>query len=460
MKKWIAIFLCVCLIAALAGCDAPGLETTPRETTETTGTVPAGEPEREKFQGLEIYYLNEMFCTAGNIVSKYMMQYPEVAVNAVAFESIEEMDRQILADLSSGQEPDIILFTDKTTVDTTKLALNDMLLDLSDMLAEDSTFDPEAYYPVLDAGVIDGRQFLMPLRMRVMYMMTDENKFSDTLGLTEDYTLEELLEALTENAAQCGAGQNAMYTMHSFDTYLYDLIRLTGTEVADVYSLRQSISQDTLLEYALFADVAYGQCLSAAQQMKGDGVDNIGQVLIRNTAVLNNLSLPLNLRYYSDIYSKGLDEELRLLTYPNLTDREALTVDIPLYAAVLKSTEDPYGAYAFVRLALDNGFSNFNENLPVSRMGVESMLLTLGANTGKMVSVGTRTVMIDRMSAERQEECRALLERVTGGSISNGSLMTIFKDTMNPFVAREADFESCYQDFQSELELYLNELYE
>ena len=190
------------------------------------------------------------------------------------------------------------------------------------------------------------------------------------------------------------------------------------------------------------------------------GNGNLGQIFRRYTVILSNTSLFSTSRYYGAIYSQAFEEDIRVLTYPDLLEPEALTVDISLYAAVLNTTDKPYEAYAFVRSAMDADFGNLNEQLPVSKTGTSEFLAYLRNTTGKWVTVESVMVMVSGMSEEQKEMCEEILARITAGSIPNAGLAKIFADTMHPAMHGETDFESCYRDFQEELELYLNELYE
>jgi len=84
----------------------------------------------------------------------------------------------------------------------------------------------------------------------------------------------------------------------------------------------------------------------------------------------------------------------------------------------------------------------------------------LSGSQGKTVVVNSQVVVVDKMSPEREEMCRNLLDRITEGSISNGGLRRIVSDVMNAFVKGESEFERCWEQFESETECYLYELFE
>lgn len=449
MKKLLCLILSLCLLAALGGCNGDAPEETTLQTTEST----TPEEPRE----LDIYYLRETLSTAQSIVQKYTLSHRNVSVNATAFNSIEEMDLQIASEISAGKGPDVILFPDTTTLDTAKMAQNGAFLDLSEMMAADITYSAENYYPVLTAGQIGGGQYLMPLRMKFMYMMTTQKKFSDVLSLEEGYTLQQLMQALTVNAAQCPEDKSAMHTMHKVDTYLYDLLRLSNIQIVDTESLTQTVSRETVEEYAAFAQMAYGQMLKAAGHMREYSPNDLAEACRRNTVILTDQSMPGWVRYYGAIYDQALNEEFQLISYPNQTDANKVTVDIPLYAAVVKKTDNAQDAYSFVRYAMDYSFSNINEQLPVSKQGVTGLLNNLSANTGKTITVHSFTVKVGRMTAEQETYCKSLLDRITSGSIPNAGIEAIFTEAMGSYITGEADFDSCYQKFENQLGIYLYE---
>ena len=152
-----------------------------------------------------------------------------------------------------------------------------------------------------------------------------------------------------------------------------------------------------------------------------------------------------------------MNEEFQLITYPNQTDANGVTVDIPLYAAVVKKTDNTQDAYSFVRYAMDYDFSNLNEQLPVSKQGVTGLLNNLSANVGKTITVDSFTVNVGRMTAEQETYCKSLLDRITSGSIPNAGIEALFSETFKSYITGESDFESCFQKFTNQMELYLYE---
>ena len=299
----------------------------------------------------------------------------------------------------------------------------------------------------------------MPLRMRLMYMMTTQERFENALALEDTYTLKQLMQALMEHNALCPEDTSAMHTMHSFDSFLYDLLRITGVQMVDVEALTRTVSEDTMMEYGVFAKTAYAACLQAAKDMREYGSNNFGEMLRRNTAILSKESLPITLRYFSTLYSKGLEESIALITYPDQNDPEALIADISLYAAVVKTTDNLPGAYSFVRSAMDSSLGNLNQQLPVSKQGVTELLRALGAGTGKTVVFDSQAFAIDKLSPEDEEMCVNILNRIQRGSIPNAAIRSLVAAEMQSFVKGEEGFDSCWQRLEGELDVYLEEMY-
>ena len=198
MKKLFVFLLCICLLLISAGCTekTPTVSTDPSTTADTDAeTTKTGKTV------LDVYYLKTQFPTAEYIVRAFMLANPNVTVNITAFQDAEQMDLQIASELSAGKGPDVVFFTGATTLDTVKMAKNGAFLDLTPLIDVDSTYLEEEYFPVLDAGKVDSKQFLMPLRMRLPYLLTTQDRFSQELNLSEDYSASALMQSLTQAAA-------------------------------------------------------------------------------------------------------------------------------------------------------------------------------------------------------------------------------------------------------------------
>ena len=447
MKKscLISVLLLVCIML-FSAC-------TPSGNNSTTGNTSPNDP-----ACLDIYYLAD---DAGSIhiINSFKSTTADITVNATGFKSVEEMDTRISAEISGNKGPDVILFPGTTSLDTAKMAANQAFLDLSAMLDGDESYDAKNYYSVLDAGLIGGKQLLMPLRFRLQYHTTTQERLTAAgMNLPETYTTSQLMAAFHSHAASTGDDISAMMCTvdASIGALLYDTLRLTGVEIVDPESKTLTVSDDVFLEYAEYARLSLEQIRKAGNLIRTYGGDFTGG-LTHITSVYVCDQLPLYMRYYEALFRKGLDEKLQLLYLPNCADPASLTADISLYAAIPKSTDAKQTAFDFVRFAMDSTVGDIGNDLPINRNSVALHLDQLCRDAGKSVKLPTGVVTVPVMSETLRQQCEQTLDRISSGSIRSGVIDDIFTESMEAYITGEADFESCYAKFKNQMNLYLYE---
>lgn len=445
MKKTCSVIaVLLCFILLLSAC---GKEEAPNQTTAA-----------REAQVLDVYYLAGD-PAAAFIARGYRSGTSNLIINAVAFQSVEEMDLRISAESGSGKGADVVLFSSTTTLDTAKMAANHAFLDLAPYLSADNSFDADNYYCVLDAGKVGEQQAMMPLRFQLQYFLTSEEKLAaGGISLKEGYSASELMNGLASNAATCNEDQSAIqcWFRGTPGGILYDALRLTNVQIADVSGKTLTVTEDTFREYAEYAQMAYGQFMKSAQILKLYSRDFIGGVS-KLTTMLSKDSVPYQMRDYSAMFDQGLEERMEVLTLPNCGEPNALTADVTLYAAVLQSADQPQAAYDFIRYAMDTGVGEVTNDLPVSRKAVSALLDELCANSGKNMNIGSMNVKIPAMSEELRGSCENILGRITSGNIRNSAIASIIDESMQNYLMGKATFEEACKVFQNRMNLYLYE---
>ena len=447
MKKslFISVLLFVCIIL-FSGCTPGGTNS----TTVTTKPDVSG--------SIDIYYLADDACSI-HILKSFKSSTADVTINATGFSSVEEMDTRIAAEISGNKGPDVILFPSATSLDTTKMAMNQAFLDLSEMLAADESYDAQNYYSVLDAGKIGSKQLLMPLRFRLQYHTTTQERLTAAgMELPENYTASQLMATFHSYAAGAGEDFSAMICSMNCSTgaLIYDTLRLSGVEIADLQSKTLSISDEVFQEYAEFARLMFEQSQKTAQILKNYGTGFTGG-LTHVASVYGYDQFPLYLRYYEALFRKGLNENIQILSLPNYTNAASLTADISLYAAVLQNADAKQTAFDFVRFAMDSTLGDIGNDLPISRSSVALHLDQLSRDAGKSVKLPTGVVTVPVMSEALRQQCEQTLDRISSGSIRSGVIDDIFTEAMEAYITGEADFEDCYAKFKNQMSLYLYE---
>ena len=455
MKRFVSfitwLLWCIMLLSAC----------TPGKTNDTTEITDPGDhageaAEQKEPVTLDVYYWAE------HVHSSYILntfRSENITINATAFSSLEEMDTRIAAEVNANKGPDVILFPYTTALDTTKMAMNGAFLDLTDMLAADETFDTNNYYCVLDAGNIGGKQLLMPLSFRFPYIYTTQERMAAMgMELPENYTISQLMSAYLPASAGLSEDFSSITTLFPFPEgmLIYDPLRLTNIEIVDLQEQTLTISKDVLREYADFAKVLKADRLKTVDIAVDLGADFDGG-LTHVHSFYDYYQFPAQMRAYEVYFSKGLNETFQILHLPNYDDPASLTADIPLYTAILQSTDHAAAAFQFVRHAMDSLIGDLSADLPVSRSSVAAHLDKLCSSVGSTLKLRSGRVPVPPMSVEFRQQCEQLFDSITSGSICNNVLHDIFTETMGAYINGEAEFEECYTKFQNQVSLYLYE---
>lgn len=457
MKKFISITLllswCLMLFSACGPKQAEETEPSEPVTTESTDS--------EETATLDIYYLADDACSH-YIVNSFDFFTDGITINATEFASIEEMDTRIATEVNANQGPDVIVFPKSTTLDTTKMAINGAFLDLSEFLENDETYDPKNYYSVLDAGNIGGKQLMMPLRFGIPYYRTAQERLTAAgMDLPENFTASQLMAAFQTHAASLGEDFGAfMYGIEgiddSFGAMLYDTLRLTDVEIADLQGQTLSITDEVFREYAEYARFMYSESMKTGGILRKHGTD-FTDGWTHVTALYMNAQFPVNLQHFEALFRVGLEETVRMLHMPNYADPTSLTADISVYAVVLENTDDPQTAYKFLRYAMDGIFGENEHSLPISRNQMAAHLDQRCWNRGASITIPNGIVSVPAMSAELRQLCEQTFDRITSGSIRSGVIDDIFTEAMEPYIVGEAEFDECYTKFKNQMNLYLYE---
>ena len=101
--------------------------------------------EEEKI--LTVYYIDG-FDTLARIGS-FRTQHPEVTLQAVKFETCQELEDELIKNLNTNTGPDVVIFDELSSntwsIDFQKTALSGAFLPLDEYLSQDETYDPQAY---------------------------------------------------------------------------------------------------------------------------------------------------------------------------------------------------------------------------------------------------------------------------------------------------------------------------
>ena len=125
-----------------------------------------------------------LYRTAGNeryltpAINIFKQKYPQVEVEIVSIpwtDSYEDYLVRLNAELAAGQGPDVVLLHTSEVRDIYKMMSSRLFVDLNQFISRDGDFNMDDYVKaVLDAGVLQGRRYIMPLQYYAPVLMTTQ----------------------------------------------------------------------------------------------------------------------------------------------------------------------------------------------------------------------------------------------------------------------------------------------
>ena len=119
----------------------------------------------------------------------------------------------------------------------------------------------------------------------------------------------------------------------------------------------------------------------------------------------------------------------------------------------------PEEAYKLLRYLMDYDFYNlgvvYTAGTPVSRNIFESQFHNLSTIT--KITMGKNTMTVSPMEENLIKKIEEQMNQITSAGLKHPDMEQIFTETMADYINGTADFDTCYQQMCSRLNLYLKE---
>ena len=119
----------------------------------------------------------------------------------------------------------------------------------------------------------------------------------------------------------------------------------------------------------------------------------------------------------------------------------------------------PEEAYKLLKYLMDYDFYSlgvvYTAGTPVNRNVFDSQLQNLSTITE--ITMGKSTMTVSPMEEELVEKLERQMNQITSAGLPHPDTEQIFTETMGDYINGTADFDSCYQQMCSRLNLYLKE---
>ena len=371
-KKLTVRFLALLLAAllVLSACATAPTEQ-PTVDSETEKEITTEPIERDTILRVATLKFNDpSFNTLTSHIESWAIAFEAKHKNVdVVVEGMAGSDR-LQVELMAGKGPDVIISPTTTEweilnwrhnvspipIPDVNLAMrNGIFYDISEFYDADTELNKDGFVPaVMDAGVVDGKRYVLPLRYNLLTAYVDLDQFAKT-GLSTDIFEKDIIgfwNALTAHGDCYLASSAIIRSQFKKELNLIgDLIDYDKQEVL--------LTQEKLVEY-----------LQAKQDfLITRGANQVSPCALlheyygSDAAFANANSGWMNIMSPKSMFVGGLDfsihnamiadtEGINLAMYPLRSTDGSVTADITFYGAVTGGSENPKLAYEFLRYFL------------------------------------------------------------------------------------------------------------
>lgn len=348
---------------------------------------------------------------------------------------------RLRTEIMAGEGPDIFLFLSENisssslVTDVNQFMHNGLFLDITEYYDQDTALNKDALVcPVMDAGVVDGARYVLPLRYNFPVIYADVGQL-EAAGVSVD-DLKNGLPGLVAAAERMGEGSlSADYG--SFYFYFYWMNFLP--ELIDYENQNVSLDKEELVEFlaeyrALMACGIIGSVPGFDSYRDSEAfwaLDGHGLYLGNLNRLLENVWI-----------AKEAGMELEMI--PLTCSDGSLIANVSYYGAVGANTDSPELAYAFLRemLKAENQWENADEVLTNSLIDQGFPVSTEGLQTEFDWILDTRIDAVRFFPAEQFDYMTVIDSRLNINSNPN---------------AMEEDLEALAEEIIQELEWHLAE---
>lgn len=376
-------------------------------------------------------------------------------LNVVSFETYEEMEEQMNAELMAGKGPDVVLCNSfYSGLDPYKSADSGMFLPLDEYMEE---LEADSYFAeIFESGRMSGQQYYLPLSWNVSQAYADEAIISESGYNCDLYEMILSEEEKYREDAERGA---VVFNRFGNQGALQDLLDAAGVEVFDTENGEITAQEEQVREMTDFLKAVTDELSSKTSGMVKKYQEDFQNVVSHITFQVENFPFMNNLRHYQTLYEKNADCRV-YCTYFERKDG-GMNAQVVQYGAINANTANEEGAWELLKYILDAPAGNMsvakkNTALtyyaPVRKDVFDSYLVQIGSSVapGPGMKVGPLPV-------EYVEMLRNLSESVKGGVIPNVVYGALVEECMEPYLTGEGEFADCYDNLINRTKLYLGE---
>ena len=209
-------------------------------------------------------YYEDAICDIIKRYNKYCTKHYDESyqIEIVEFESQEEMKLKMSTEIMAGEGPDIFSMSQKLPFE--KLTDSKTIADVNELISEFS-YDigiDNCNSKIMDAGVIDGKRYFIPLFYSPDVFITTEETLNKYNLTSSEFSFKALSEKLSKNKKEYSLFGSADDNIAFFYSFLDQYIEFNSDKFSEdldsIYSLIKNDTTDENVYYFLYENINNG----------------------------------------------------------------------------------------------------------------------------------------------------------------------------------------------------------
>jgi ABC-type glycerol-3-phosphate transport system substrate-binding protein len=411
-----------------------------------------------------------------------------IRLNLHWYQYPDELEKALLT-MDKEELPDIIITNYSTTGDFYQYMKQGFFYDITSYTEAEELYTSDEYYNlVLEAGRLNGKQYILPILFNIDTLMGCEKNWNilelnEKTAESHEQLMNVVLQAQRERQLQEVIGQWIAYTAYYTPYALYDA---AGERWIDYEKENVSLNKQRFYQMAefyrnflqeQFGEVQIGQDLlwektkhmearKATEKYMEEYIDNKGCIIEGGGAFQGFIHNAAAQAWYYESRYQDMGEEFRLMAIPGAA--QGTTAHVSCFGGVLSTSKHPEEAYNFLRYLMDTEiFCGFG--ISVNKENVSKMLANLSKLEYELrygcqplkedgtPYTGDGDYIIHPMTKETKESLEKMLENITSVSLPDWPVYEILRKQLEKYGKGEISVEIAYETAYHQLENYLKE---
>lgn len=441
--KLIAIVAAMGLMLTVTACGG-------KAEKEQEPIDPSSLPETTKLSVYMGTYFEDEF--ADRVITDFKAKYPDVELEItrpeyLPYNEFENTVQKLRTELAAGKGPDLIINSGEEFLDVYKTMKSGNLLDLSSYMNSDAELNRDDYLTsVFDAGLYDGKQYMIPLSYSISVIMTSEEALADAgIEKSQFKTFGTMVEAINKNLKENPNQMIFERQRIGMEIYLID----SGVEVLDYKNEKVLVESDEFKQvmeaYKEFYPQDWVNGVEDHTMAYGDNIISLeeGRHLLTRPYGIDGLC-----REYRGLINNSTPV---VIPFPSLSGKA--TTKPGLTASISSNSQNVKNAYNFIKIMLSEKAQK-KLNYPVSKSALKDIITSHETGSENIIN----GIKENKLTASQSAEIFSAVTDIGDCSIKiNNAVSAIISETMEPYFKGETDYDACLQKLKAQLEIYISE---